>query len=335
MAYLSLCQERYTNHYRGGGRPYVDDGDVLTLIDIMKSCSAEINRQACDLIKTIINTGPAKPERKLKLSEGLILYASDKTDMPEQLNRLRIYKQQLDLLTNYELEKVQNLSEVLKYLVAIMNVKSAEINKDACELAREFIFSSNLGHGEIIHLYEDIISCSIDETVRYDRLDELRFYYVDLLMDAQHVFTKGDLELLTRMAKNRDKNPYCSSFQALLAYVPTRNQRYLIHMRDIMRKSIREIIKSGRCLENFQYILGLDYKAREYDYVEFYINHSLKYVRNNRYINPERLEYLPTLFQGSPECSAKRELLILSDFLKKWYSVKVGAEVFTVPELEY
>ena len=149
---VSYYRERYTGDCEG--RRYLDDGDIETLVGMVKP-ESPVRAEAYELVKELRDTGPVNHSRKIRLYEGLIRYAPD-----------------------------------------------AE--------------------------------------VRGNRLDELRYYYVDFLK-GRSVFRPEDANLLKRIAIDPENAVYASSFKALKAYGSERDVRYLIDLKYRAQLTTRRI----------------------------------------------------------------------------------------------
>ncbi len=88
LACVSYYTERYTGDYEG--RRYLDDGDIDTLVRMIKP-ESPVRAEAYELVEELKDTGPVNHSRKIRLYEGLIRYAPDAEIRGSQLDELRYY----------------------------------------------------------------------------------------------------------------------------------------------------------------------------------------------------------------------------------------------------
>ena len=257
LACVSYYRERYTGDYEG--KRYLDDGDIETLVRMVKP-ESPVRAEAYDLAKEFIHKGPVNHSRRIKLYEGLICYAPD-----------------------------------------------------------------------------------TDE--RNDQIDELRYYYVDLLQ-ARYVFRSEDISLLTRMAGDKRNTIFKDSFTALLTYMTKRDACYFIYAK--MTRDARSNIPKSSLTVSLAY--GTESGTSHFDYTEqnspkqvedsghyaqyaalqAIVDDYLEHTRNERVISLKGLNALEDFSKKQLDPETSKNLLLLSNFLRRWYSVQVDLDEFTV-----
>ena len=141
------------------------------------------------------------------------------------------------------------------------------------------------------------------------------------MLQGRYVFRQEDTELLKRIAVDPENAVYAPSFKSLQTYISERDAPYFINMRCRAQIEIRKIIEKGRSLEEFGTILWLGRIVKGCEILQKLIDDCLAYVKDRRDITLEHLEYLQSFSEIESILGSQRNLPLLSDFLRQWYSV--------------